>query len=55
MNGSRAGSTKLSGKLRGPLKQAVDERWLIENRQAIDHYNGRVERDGVFSDEIRRF
>ena len=29
--------------------------WLDENREAIDAYNQRVEREGVFSDGLRSF
>lgn len=46
-----------------PLKQWLDEmvresrrqRWLFENGEAIDSYNGRIERRGTFSDRVRRF
>ncbi len=31
------------------------ESWLEENRAAIDAYNERVARKGVFSDGLRRF
>lgn len=31
------------------------ERWLEENRAAIEAYNGRVESGGVFSDGLRAF
>lgn len=31
------------------------ERWLAENRVAIDQYNQRVEDEGVFSDDCRTF
>ncbi|MDQ3228263.1 MAG: type II toxin-antitoxin system CcdA family antitoxin [Pseudomonadota bacterium] len=31
------------------------ERWLAENREAIEAYNERVRRDGVFSDGLRSF
>jgi len=31
------------------------EKWLAENRAAINEYNNRIERDGVFSDGMRRF
>ncbi len=31
------------------------EQWLGENREAIDAYNQRVEREGVFSDGWRTF
>jgi antitoxin CcdA len=29
--------------------------WLEQNREALDAYNARVERDGVFSDGLRAF
>lgn len=29
--------------------------WLIENQEAIDGYNERVTRQGVFSDDWRKF
>ena len=31
------------------------ELWLEENKDAIVSYNARVERDGVFSDDWRKF
>jgi antitoxin CcdA len=31
------------------------EVWLEENREAIESYNTRVERDGLFSDDWRKF
>jgi len=37
------------------LRRAEQARWLDENREAIDQYNERVERDGVFSDDWRKF
>lgn len=41
------------------LEQAIAERerqlWLEENKDAIDDYNERVARQGVFSDGRRRF
>jgi antitoxin CcdA len=33
----------------------LTERWLEENRQAIESYNTRIEAQGVFSDGIRTF
>ncbi len=29
--------------------------WLEANREAIDAYNAHVERDGVFSEDLRTF
>jgi antitoxin CcdA len=41
------------------LKKAVAERdhaqWLEENAQAIDEFNERVDRDGLFNEGLRRF
>ncbi|MCG8503264.1 MAG: type II toxin-antitoxin system CcdA family antitoxin [Sphingomonadales bacterium] len=31
------------------------EKWLRENREAIEAYNERVKRDGVFGEAFRRF
>ena len=41
----------LAEKLRDHRKQ----QWLAENRAALDHYNQRIENDGVFSDGLRQF
>lgn len=37
------------------IRRKLSERWLAENRAAIDAYNERVEADGVFSDGLRTF
>lgn len=37
------------------LRERQRERWLAENRAAIDAYNEHVERHGVFSDGLRTF
>lgn len=37
------------------VKQRRQEKWLAENRDALDAYNEHVERDGVFSDGLRGF
>lgn len=37
------------------VKQRRQEKWLTENRAALDAYNEHVERDGVFSDGLRGF
>lgn len=37
------------------VAQRRREQWLAENRSAIEQYNERVGRGGVFSDRIRRF
>lgn len=41
--------------LRDAVARARRERWLEENRDALDAYNRHVERDGVFSDGVRSF
>jgi antitoxin CcdA len=37
------------------IRRKRQERWLAENEEAIAAYNVRVERDGVFSDDWRKF
>ena len=37
------------------VAQVRRERWLEQNRDALDAYNRHVERDGVFSDGVRSF
>ncbi len=37
------------------VRKSQRERWLEENREAIDAYNEHVERNGVFSDGLRSF
>lgn len=37
------------------LKQRHAEQWRAENQAAIDEYNARIEREGVFSDGLRIF
>ncbi len=41
--------------LRDAVARERSERWLAENREALDAYNRHVERDGVFSDGLRNF
>lgn len=36
-------------------RAARAQQWLEENQGAIDDYNARIERSGVFSDGLRRF
>ncbi|MBA3591167.1 type II toxin-antitoxin system CcdA family antitoxin [Methylibium sp.] len=31
------------------------ERWRIENAHALEHYNARIEKEGLFSDRHRTF
>jgi antitoxin CcdA len=37
------------------VQEARRQQWLTENQQALDDYNRHIERDGVWSDELRRF
>ena len=56
---ARALKINLSQTLEVRLAQVVREKeaeeWLTANRKAIDAYNARVERDGVWSDKLRGF
>ena len=56
---ARALGLNLSAVFEAALTAAVRtrerERWLEENRSAIDAYNEHVEADGVFSDQWRTF
>jgi len=56
---AKALGINLSRTLEERLAELVRERqrqlWLRENSEAIDAYNNRVARDGVFSDGRRRF
>jgi len=48
-------SATLEQGLAEALKSKQRERWLAENRAAIEAYNQHVEKHGVFSDGIRSF
>lgn len=37
------------------VRQAQRDQWLAENRSALEEYNRRIEKHGVFSDGLRRF
>ena len=37
------------------LKHKEREAWLTENATAIEEYNARIEKNGVFSDGLRSF
>lgn len=56
---AKALGLKLSEVCERALIEAVHEarrqRWLADNRDAIASYNAAVERDGLFSDDWRRF
>ena len=48
-------SQTLEEALAAKLRRLEQERWLEENQEAIEHYNQRVAKYGVFSDGRRRF
>ena len=37
------------------IRQAQRRLWLAENQSALDEYNRRIEKHGMFSDGLRRF
>jgi antitoxin CcdA len=37
------------------VRQAQRKQWLAENQSAIEEYNRRIEKQGAFSDGLRRF
>ncbi|MCK5294852.1 MAG: type II toxin-antitoxin system CcdA family antitoxin, partial [Arcobacteraceae bacterium] len=37
------------------VREEKNRRWQDENKEAIEHYNKRIEKFGVFSDSIRSF
>lgn len=56
---AREFNINLSAVLEDTLKARTREeervRWVEENREAIEAFNRRIERDGVWSDGLRRF
>lgn len=48
-------SQTLEERLAELVREAHRIRWLEENQEALNDYNRRVERHGVFSDGLRRF
>jgi len=48
-------SRALEDKLAELVRQKERDAWLERNRAAIDAYNERVQREGVFSDGLRSF
>jgi len=48
-------SQTLEERLIQVVREAEAEEWLAANRKAIDAYNERVERDGVWSEQVRGF
>jgi antitoxin CcdA len=45
----------LENALEAEIRKRERQDWLAENREAIDGYNQRVGKRGVFSDRYRRF
>ena len=37
------------------VRISIEQQWLEENKEAIESYNVRIERDGVFGASKRRF
>lgn len=37
------------------LRATLEETWLAENKEGIDAYNNRIEKNGVFAAKQRRF
>ena len=56
---ARAAHVNLSATFEDALKarmlEAERRRWVEENREAIEAFNRRIERNGVWSDGLRRF
>ncbi len=48
-------SRTLEDRLAQLVREAEAAEWLAANRKAIDAYNARVQRDGVWSDKVRGF
>lgn len=48
-------SRTLEERLAQLVREAEAKEWLAANRKAIDAYNARVKRDGVWSDKLRGF
>lgn len=48
-------SSTLEQALADRLKEKRREQWLADNRAAIEAYNKRLEKDGVFSNGLRTF
>ena len=48
-------SAVVDSALEDAIRAAEREKWLDENRDAIDEYNAHVAKHGLFSDDWRRF
>ena len=55
VHGGRFPALRREERLAQPVREAEAEEWLAANRKAIDAYNARVEREGVWSDKLRGF
>ncbi|OFZ86066.1 MAG: acetoacetyl-CoA synthase [Betaproteobacteria bacterium RBG_16_64_18] len=48
-------SRTLEDRLTELVREGEAREWLAQNRRAIDAYNKRVEREGIWSDGLRGF
>ncbi len=48
-------SRTLEDRLAELVREAEAREWLAQNRRALDAYNKRIEREGVWSDGLRGF
>ncbi len=48
-------SATLERALEAEVRARRREKWLEENREAIEAYNRRIERDGMLSDHVRAY
>ena len=48
-------SKTLEDRLAEMVREAERREWLMKNQRAIDAYNERIDRDGVWSDGVRGF
>jgi len=48
-------SATLEKAIEAEIRSRRRQQWLEGNRDALEQYNARVERDGVFSDGLRAF
>jgi antitoxin CcdA len=55
LEAARAQGINLSAVLEQALAQEAAQRWLTENREAIEAYNEEVRTNGVWSDGWRRW
>ena len=48
-------SAEMEARLDEAVRQAERERWVEENREAMEHHNRRIAEHGLWSDGKRRF